>query len=120
MIWIQWRCCDARETNTRTMGFRIFASSPANGWPDGRSRRLASRRRGLLVLGIECPGGEFIGAPAPDTEIRELDSLILYGRTPRIAEIDRRRGDGTGERSHIEAVEEQKNIALAERSAAGR
>ena len=72
------------------------------------------------MLGIECPGGEFIGAPAPDTEIRELDSLTLYGRTPRIAEIDRRRGDGTGERSHIEAIEEQKNIAQAERSAAGR
>jgi uncharacterized protein with PhoU and TrkA domain len=90
-------------------------------WLAGRTVAEAGlAQEGILVLGIECPGGEFIGAPAPDTEIRELNSLILYGRTPRIAEIDRRRGDGTGERSHIEAVEEQKNIALAERSAAGR
>jgi hypothetical protein len=90
-------------------------------WLAGRTLAEAGlAREGILVLGIECPGGTFIGAPAQDTEIRELDSLTLYGRTPRIAEIDRRRGDGTGERSHIEAVEEQKNIAHAERSAAGR
>ena len=90
-------------------------------WLAGRTLAEAGlAQEGILVLGIECPGGTFIGAPAQDTEIRELDSLTLYGRTPRIAEIDCRRGDGTGERSHIEAVEEQKNIAHAERSAAGR
>jgi hypothetical protein len=90
-------------------------------WLAGRTLAEAGlAREGILVLGIECPGGTFIGAPAQDTEIRELDSLVLYGRTSRIAEIDRRRSDGEGERSHIEAVEEQKQIEHAERSAAGR
>ena len=90
-------------------------------WLAGRTLADAGlAQEGILVLGIECPGGTFIGAPAPDTEIRELDSLILYGRTPRIAEIDRRGSDREGERSHAEAVAEQKHIAHAERSAAGR
>ncbi len=75
---------------------------------------------GILVLGIECPGGQFIGAPAQGTEIRESDQLLLYGQTPRIAEIDRRRSDGDGERSHLAAVAEQERIAGEERSAAGR
>ena len=90
-------------------------------WLAGRTLADAGlAREGILVLGIECPGGKFIGAPAPDTEIRELDSLILYGRTQRIAEIDRRESDEDGERSHIEAVAEQEQIAREERSAAGR
>jgi uncharacterized protein with PhoU and TrkA domain len=90
-------------------------------WLAGRTLAEAGlAQEGILVLGIECPGGAFIGAPAQDTEIRERDVLVLYGRTPRIAEIDRRRSDGEGERSHVEAVEEQKQIAHAERSAAGR
>ncbi len=75
---------------------------------------------GILVLGIECPGGQFIGAPAHDTEIRERDRLVLYGRTPRIAEIDRRRSDGDGEQSHLAAVAEHERVSQQERSAAGR
>ena len=93
----------------------------AGEWLAGKTLAEAGLvEEGILVLGIECPGGTFIGAPAQDTEIRALDSLILYGRTPRIAEIDRRRSDGEGERSHVEAVEEQKQFAQAERSAARR
>jgi hypothetical protein len=90
-------------------------------WLSGRTLSEAGlSKEGILVLGIECPGGQFIGAPAQDTEIRERDHLILYGRTPRIAEIDRRRIDGDGERSHIAAVAEQERISHEERSAAGR
>ena len=90
-------------------------------WLAGRTLADACLvQEGIIVLGIECPSGAFIGAPAQDTEIHELDSIVVYGRTPRITEIDRRRLDGEGERSHAEAVEEQKHIAQAERSAAGR
>jgi hypothetical protein len=75
---------------------------------------------GILVLGIECPGDNFIGAPSPDTQIRAHDRLLLYGRTPRIAEIDRRGRDDAAEQSHRAAVAEQERIANTERSAAGR
>jgi hypothetical protein len=90
-------------------------------WLAGRTLAAAGlSKEGILVLGIECPGGNFIGAPAQDTEIRERDRLLLYGRIPRIAEIDRRRSDGDGERSHHEAVAEQERVSHEERSAAGR
>jgi hypothetical protein len=90
-------------------------------WLTGRTLAEAGlSEEGILVLGIECPGGQFIGAPAQGTEIRERDRLLLYGRTPRIAEIDRRRRDGEGERSHQAAVAEHERISHEERSAAGR
>ncbi len=90
-------------------------------WLAGRTLAAAGlSKEGILVLGIECPGGQFIGAPAQDTEIRECDRLLLYGRTPRIAEIDRRRRNGDGERSHHAAVAQQERISHEERSAAGR
>jgi hypothetical protein len=90
-------------------------------WLAGRTLAEAGLgQEGIHVLGIECPGGTFIGAPAEDTQIRELDLLVLYGRTPRIAEIDRRRSDRAGEQSHLEAVREQEQMAHTERSAAGR
>ncbi len=90
-------------------------------WLSGRTLSEAGlSKEGILVLGIECPGGQFIGAPAQDTEIRERDRLLLYGRTPRIVEIDRRRSDGDGEQSHHAAVAEQERISREERLAAGR
>ena len=90
-------------------------------WLAGRTLAEAGMsEEGVLVLGIECPGGQFIGAPGQDTEIRESDRLLLYGRTPRIAEIDRRRRDSDGERSHLEAVVEHEQVSQGERSAAGR
>ncbi len=90
-------------------------------WLAGRTLAEAGlSKEGVLVLGIECPGGQFIGAPAQDTEIRERDRLLLYGRTPRIAEIDRRRSDGDGEQSHLAAIAERERMSQEERSAAGR
>ncbi|MDJ0786313.1 MAG: TrkA C-terminal domain-containing protein [Myxococcota bacterium] len=90
-------------------------------WLSGRTLADAGlAREGILVLGIECPGGSFIGAPAEDTEIRDRDRLLLYGRTSRIAEIDRRIPDAGGEEAHHAAVAEHRRIAGDERSAAGR
>jgi len=77
-------------------------------------------REGVRILGIECPGGFYIGAPGDDIPIRPGDRLVLYGRGPRIAELDRREGGEAGERSHQEAVTEQAQVYGAERAAAGR
>lgn len=75
---------------------------------------------GLLVLGIECPGNHFIGAPGAGVEVRGGDRLILYGRTPRIAELDVRRPGDAGDRSHRAAIDEQVRVEEAERLRAGR
>jgi len=77
-------------------------------------------QEGVLCLGIECPGNNFVGAPTADTEIRPGDQLLLYGRIPRIAEIDRRRAGRDSARAHSVAVSEQAGISERERVAAGR
>ena len=90
-------------------------------WLAGRTLGEAGlSKEGILVLGIECPEGHFIGAPAKDTRIRDGDRLVIYGRTPRIAELDRRGADDGGGRSHGAAVAEQQRFSSEERSAAGR
>jgi hypothetical protein len=75
---------------------------------------------GVLVLGIECPGSHFIGAPGPGVEIRAGDRVILYGRTPRIAELDQRRPGTDGEQSHDSAVSQRIQVEDAELERAGR
>ncbi|MCG8591097.1 MAG: TrkA C-terminal domain-containing protein [Proteobacteria bacterium] len=93
----------------------------AGDWLDGRTLREARlSREGVLILGIECPGGEFIGAPPPDTLLRAGDRLILYGRAARVAEIDRRGIGDLGDREHAAAMEEQQQVVAEERERAGR
>jgi hypothetical protein len=82
----------------------------------GESRLAAE---GVLVLGVECPGDHFIGAPPSDTQVRSGDRLILYGRAPRIAELDAR-ADRSGESMHRAAVEDNDRIVGEELSRAGR
>ena len=90
-------------------------------WLCGRTLGAAGLgREGVVVLGVECPGGAFIGAPAAGTEIREGDRLIVYGRMPRIAELDGRAAGADAERTHHDAVAEQNRITGEEHAAAGR
>jgi hypothetical protein len=77
-------------------------------------------REGVLVLGVECPGGHFIGAPGQDVALRPGDRLVLYGRTPRIAEIDRGGPGRGGDDSHQDAVTEQQHIHAQETTSADR
>lgn len=54
----------------------------------GRSiAEAAPRRHGLVLLGIERSGGEYIGAPPIDTRVDAGDVLTVYGREDALAEI---------------------------------
>lgn len=55
------------------------------GLPTGRLRDLDLR--GLLVLGVQRPGGEYIGAPHGDTEIQKGDGLLLYGKAASLDQV---------------------------------
>lgn len=93
----------------------------ADDWIAGKTlAETGIAREGLIVLGIECPGDRFIGAPEPDTEVRDGDLLVLYGRTPRIRELDLRASDRAGDERHDEAVAEQERVARDERQKADR
>lgn len=71
---------------------------------------LALRDEGVVVLGIQPREGPYVGAPKGGTTIAAGDTLILYGRTPQLAELDRRPADAEGDRRHEEAVGTQQRI----------
>jgi len=81
------------------------------------NRRLSDlklRDEGILVLGIHKSDGTYIGAPRGHTEIRPGDTLVLYGRSSGIGELDARRMGVSGDRAHAEAVKAQKEILREE------
>jgi hypothetical protein len=75
-------------------------------WVTDRSLRdLRLRDEGVVVVGIHRAGA-YVGAPKPETVLEPADTLVLYGRKSRIAELDRRgRGPG-GDAAHARAIAE--------------
>lgn len=74
-------------------------------WLAGRTlRELDLRSEGVLVLGVTRADGSYVGVPQFDTRIEPADTLISYGPSERLCEIDRRPAGPEGERRHREAV----------------
>ena len=71
---------------------------------------LRLRDEGIVVLGVQRQGGGYVGAPDGDTVIRAGDRLVVYGRTPRVCELDARRKGSVGDLEHARAVAEQTRI----------
>ena len=69
---------------------------------------------GLLILGVQRGSLAYLGAPTGATRIEPGDTLIVYGPTQRLAELDRRGGGAEGDAAHEEATRE----AMAERARA--
>ena len=59
---------------------------------------------GLLVLGIQCASGGYIGAPTADTRISVGDTIVLYGPVHCVEELDKRCQGRQGDDAHEEAV----------------
>jgi hypothetical protein len=90
-------------------------------WIAGRTLRAARLpEEGLLVLGIECPGGNFIGAPPADVEVRAGDEIVLYGPTAGITELGSRSRGVDGDSAHAEAAPAHLARVTEERRHAGR
>ncbi len=64
---------------------------PGDWLADKTLTELDLRREGMMVLAVERPAGAFVGVPTGETLVRPGDTLVLYGRTPALAELDRRR-----------------------------
>lgn len=62
---------------------------------------------GVTILGLYREDGTYLGVPKEDTEIYSGDTLILYGRSKILQNLDIRRNDEAGEQAHREAVGEQ-------------
>lgn len=86
----------------------------ADDWLAGRTLGdLRLRDEGVLVLGISRADGHWIGVPRFDTELRAGDTLVVYGRSPRLAELDRRPAGPDGDAAHDAAVAEHRDLAAA-------
>ena len=62
-------------------------------------------KEGVTVLAIRRADGGFVGAPRLATTIRPRDTLILYGRAERLAEIGGRSTGSGGNQAHQDAVD---------------
>ena len=65
---------------------------------------------GVMVLGIEREGLGYIGAPTADTQLLASDTLIIYGQTKRMEDLEKRRRDDHGLKRHQEAIEEHTEL----------
>lgn len=84
-------------------------------WLCDRSlKELRLNNEGLLVLGVEHPGGKYTGAPRGPTQLEAGDTVLFYGRRSVIEELDKRTMGSQGAWEHVKKVEEQKSIELSE------
>ncbi|MEW4528003.1 TrkA C-terminal domain-containing protein [Maioricimonas sp. JC845] len=80
-----------------------------------RSLRLDAE--GVLVLGVERPGGEYVGVPRGETNLVSGDALLLYGRRDALENLDVRPQGPQGNWEHHKAVERQMQMDREEADA---
>lgn len=68
---------------------------------------LRLSEEGVLVLGIDRPGNEYIGAPRGQTKLHAGDTVILYGPRELLTNLDERRAGSRGNWDHHKAVDKQ-------------
>jgi hypothetical protein len=79
-----------------------------------RLGELRLRDEGLVVVGIRRPGGDYVGVPGRETTVLPGDTLIVYGREARIAELDRRSFGPSGDARHARAATGSKPVEATE------
>ena len=80
----------------------------ADDWlADRRLIDLKLSDEGVLVLGVEKPGGQYVGTPRGDYQFTPDDNVLLYGPRDVVASLDERRAGREGNWEHHVAVEQQ-------------
>jgi len=74
---------------------------------DKQLRQCNLAGEGVIVLGVQRSSGQYVGAPRGTTCIHAGDTLILYGRSDVLRELDQRRGGGAGDAAHERSVDDQ-------------
>jgi K+/H+ antiporter YhaU regulatory subunit KhtT len=81
-------------------------------WITGRTLgEIRLRDEGILVLGIVRGDGSYLGVPTKHTRVEPGDTLILYGRDGRFAELTTRQSGAAGDDAHEQAVARQEQIS---------
>ena len=88
-------------------------------WLAGRTLdELRLPDEGVLVLGIARPDGSYFGAPRGGASVQPGDTVVLYGRSPELAALGRRRADAAGETQRRTAVEVERTVEREEQDIA--
>ena len=66
-------------------------------------------------MGMYREDGTYLGVPTGDTKVYAGDTLILYGRTGALRDLDTRRDDESGQKAHEQAVGEQQKHEMKEK-----
>ena len=69
---------------------------------------LKLRDEGVVVLGITLADGSWIGSPTFETRIRAGDTVVAYGRSGRLIELDARSKGADGDAAHEHAAREHR------------
>jgi hypothetical protein len=87
-------------------------------WLVGRALgELGLRDEGIAVLGVTRVDGSHVGVPGGWTVLGAGDTAVIYGRDEALDELDRRPAGPAGDRRHEAAMEHQRLLELAERTA---
>ncbi|MEE4256810.1 MAG: TrkA C-terminal domain-containing protein [Bacteroidales bacterium] len=73
------------------------------------------RDEGINVIALSRKNGNYLGNPRGDTEIKDGDTLIVYGRAETLNKIEKRSKGKNGKKEHNEMVEEQKEVLKHEK-----
>ena len=106
----------ARSAFTGT-GFTTSESEKVVAHPIRELRELRLNQEGILILGIERHGGDYVGAPRGLTKLHAGDTLLVYGRGRAISELDQRSAGAAGSRAHVESVAWQASMEREGREA---
>lgn len=84
-------------------------------WLAGKTLgELRLSEEGVLVLGINHHDGHYLAAPRGLTTVQGNDTLILYGKSSALSELNQRRAGQQGNQQHEQAVRQfQENIKEA-------
>lgn len=77
-----------------------------------RNTRL--RDEGVNVLAISRSDGSFFGAPGGETTIQDGDTLVVYGRTDALQNLEKRLKGKKGNKEHRSMIRQQEKVQKKE------
>lgn len=80
----------------------------------GSLGELGLRDDGVVVLGVTRRNGRYLAAPTGRTQLADGDTLVAYGRSELLCELDQRPAGEPGETAHRAAVLAQQQIEHGE------
>jgi hypothetical protein len=94
----------------------------ADEWLCGRRvGDLQLAQEGVVVLGVRHSDGHYVSAPPAGSSFQAGDTLIVYGRSSALDELQDRKAGATGDLAHERAITEHSRVVAEQtKSEAGR